>query len=289
VGDTATTARLVLTSKLTGQANKVRVADTTGTLLGTVGLNSESASVGTGGGFLFADNLLDATFKLDGLAITRSSNSVSDVLTGVTINLLGLSTLDVTLTASADKTSMKASVQEFLDAYNKALKFLRERTLSGGSLAGDMTYGSLVSNLRSDAGGKVSSAQIGIGDSALLADVGITAAKDGTLSIGDTTKFGSAADTQLSGLTDLFASANGVATRLITRLDEFVNSLNVSTNRGGIIDGSLSTVTSRVNNINKQIATMTDRLSRREAALRKQLLNMQKALSELSAQRFIFT
>ena len=289
VNDTATTARLVLTSKLTGQANKVRVADTTGTLLSTVGLNSESASVGTGGGFLFADNLLDATFKLDGLAITRSSNSVSDVLTGVTINLLGLSTSDVTLTASADKTSMKASVQAFLDAYNKALKFLRERTLSGGSLAGDMTYGSLVSNLRSDAGGKVSSAQIGIGNSALLADVGITAAKDGTLSIGDTTKFGSAADTQLSGLTDLFASANGVATRLITRLDEFVNSLDVSTNRGGIIDGSLSTVTSRVNNINKQIATMTDRLSKREAALRKQLLNMQKALSELSAQRFIFT
>lgn len=296
VNDTATTARLVLTSKQTGQANKVRVADTTGTLLSTIGLNSEIASVGTAGGFLYADTVLDAKFTLDGLAITRSSNSVSDVLTGVTINLLGLSTSDVTLTVSADKTSMKASVQAFLDAYNKALKFLRERTLvkvsattSGasstevnsvirGPLAGEMTYGSLTSNLRSDAGGSVSSAQTG--NPALLADVGITAASDGTLAISDTTKLDSAIDTKLSGLTDLFASTGGVATRLITRLDGFANS-------GGMIDGSLSTVTSKANNINKQIATLTDRLGRREAALRKQLLGLQKALSALSAQRFV--
>lgn len=295
VNDTATTARLVLTSKQAGQANKVRVADTTGTLLSTIGLNSEVASSGTAGGYLFADATLDAKFKMNGLDITRSSNSVSDVLTGVTINLLGLSTSDVTLTVSADKTSMKASVQAFLDAYNKALKFLRERigvkvsaTSSAGStevnsvirglLAGETTYVSLVSNLRSDAGSSVSSVQAG--NPALVADVGITAASDGTLAISDTTKLDSAIETKLSGLTDLFASTNGVATRLIARLDGFANS-------GGMIDGSLSTVTSKVNNINKQIATLTDRLGRREVALRKQLSGLQKALSALSAQRFV--
>ena len=298
VGDTATTARLVLTSKQTGQANKVRVADTTGTLLSRLGLSGESGSVGTGGGFLYADTVLDATFKLDGLAITRSSNSVSDVLTGVTINLLGLSTSDVTLTVSADKTSMKASVQAFLDSYNKALKFLQERTrvkasatTSGtgstevtsvvrGQLAGDTMYGSLMTNIRSDAGSAVSSVQTG--DPALLADVGITTASDGALSIGDTTKLDSAIETKLSGLTDLFASTSGVATRLITRMDGFVNG-------GGLIDGSLSTVTSKTQNINQQIARLEARLVTREAALRKQLTNLQKALLALSAQRFIFT
>ncbi|MDD5558298.1 flagellar filament capping protein FliD [Candidatus Methylomirabilis sp.] len=296
VNDTATTARLVLTSKQTGQANKVRVADATGSLLSTIGLNSGIASTGTAGGFLYADTALDAKFTLDGLAMTRSSNSISDVLTGVTINLLGLSASDMTLTVSADKTSMKASVQAFLDAYNKALTFLRERTLvqvsattSGarsttvnsvirGPLAGEMTYRSLVSNLRSDVGSSVSSVQTG--NPALLADIGITAASNGTLSISDTTKFDSAIETKLSGLTDLFASTGGVATRLMTRLDGFVNS-------GGLIDGSLSTATSKAQNINQQITRLQDRLVIREAALRKQLLDLQKALSALSAQRFI--
>ena len=298
VNDTATTARLVLTSKLTGQANKVRVADSTGTLLSNLGLNSEIASAGTAGGFLFADSVLDAKFTLDGLAITRSSNTVSDVLTGVTINLLGLSASDATLTVSADKTAMKASVQAFLDAYNKALKFLQERTrvkasagtsatgstevtsVIRGQLSGDAMYGSLMTNIRSDATSSVSS--VLIGNPGLLADVGIKAASDGTLSIGDTTKFDSTIETKLSGLTDLFASASGVATRLITRMDGFVNS-------GGLIDGSLSTVTSKTQNINQQIARMEARLVIREAALRKQLTNLQKTLLALSSQRFILT
>jgi flagellar hook-associated protein 2 len=297
VSDTSGTVRLVLASKQTGLANKVRVADVTGggTLLATIGLNSEVASAGTAGGFLYADSALDAKFKLDGLDITRSTNEVSDVLTGVTLNLLGPSTSDVTLTVGADKTAIKASLQAFLDAYNKALQFLRERTVvkvsattSGsttevnsvtrGPLAGEVTYLTLVANLRSDVGSSVSSVQTG--NPALLADVGITAAPDGTLAISDTTKFDTAIDTQLSGLIELFASTNGVASRLITRLDGFVNT-------GGLIDGSLSTVTSKVQQINQQISTLTDRLSRQEAALRKQLSDLQKALSALSAQRFI--
>jgi len=293
VGDTATTARLVLSSKLTGLANKVRAADTTGTLLNTIGLNSEGASVGTGGGFLFADTILDATFKLDGLAITRSSNSVSDVLTGVTINLQGLSTSDETLTVSSDKTSMKASIQAFLDAYNKALVFVRDRTKVSsvgaasqgvetevkGLLARDITYVSLVSHLKSDVGSSVSS--VVLGNPALLSDVGITADKGGTLSISNTTKFDSAVNTKLSGLADLFASTNGVATRLITRLDGFVNN-------DGMIDSTVSATALRTKNIDQQIDRLKKRLAIRETALRKQMDKMQSVLFALSAQRFLY-
>lgn len=296
VNDTSTTARLVLTSKQTGLANKVRVADATGTLVNAIQLDSESASSGTAGGYLFADTALDAKFTLDGLSITRSSNSVSDALTGVTINLLAPSASDVTLTVGPDNGAVKASVQAFLDAYNKALTFLRDRiavkasaTTSGtnttevtavsrGPLAGEPAYVSLASNLRSEVGGSVSGIQTG--NLALLADVGITAASDGTLSITDTAKFDDAVATSPSGLIDLFASTNGVSTRLIARLDGFVNA-------GGLIDGSLSTVTSKTNNINQQITALQNRLDRREAALRKQLVDLQKALGVLSAQRFI--
>jgi flagellar hook-associated protein 2 len=118
------------------------------------------------------------------------------------------------------------------------------------------------------------------GNPALLAEVGITAASNGTLSISDTTTFDSAIDTKLSGVIDLFASSGGVSTRLVARLDGFVNT-------GGLIDGSLSTVTSKVSSINQQIATLQNRLDGREATLRKQLVGLQKALSVLSGQRFI--
>lgn len=298
VSDTSGTARLVLASKQTGLANKVRVADAAGggTLLGTIQLNSETASVGTAGGFLFADSTLDAKFTLDGLAITRSSNSVSDALTGVTINLLGVSTSDATLTVGADKTSIKASVQAFIDAYNSAIKFLKERTAitvsattSAGStqvnsvvkgrLAGELTYTNLLSNLRLDVSNRVST--VLAGNPASLADVGITVASDGTLSISDSAKFDSAISGNPAGVTDLFASSNGVATRLISRLDGFVNT-------GGFIDGSVRTVTSRVSDLNRQITALQARLSRREAAVRKQLASLQDALAALSGQRLFF-
>lgn len=294
VNDTSDTSRLVLTSKQTGIANKVRAADATGTLLGAIQLDSEAASSGTAGGYLFADATLDAKFRLNGLDITRSGNSVSDVLTGVTINLLSVSTSDVTLTVGSDKSAIRASVQAFVDAYNNGLKFLRERidvevsvtgsgstkvnSVTRGPLAGEPTYVSLVSNLRSEVGSSVGGVQTG--NPSLLAEIGITAASDGTLSISDSAEFDSAIDTTLSGVIDLFAATGGVATRLIARLDGFVNT-------GGLIDGSLSTVTSKVSTVNQQIATLQDRLDRREAALRKQLVDLQKALSLLSGQRFM--
>lgn len=295
VSDTSSTVRLVLTSKTTGLANKVRVADSSGTLLNTIGLNSEAASSGTAGGYIYADSALDAKFKLDGLDITRGGNTVSDVLSGVTLNLLGTSTSDTILTVASDKTSIRSTVQGFLDSYNSALKFLRERTgvtattggasgktevtsVTRGTLADEGIYFSLISNLRVDVGGQVSSAQSG--NPTMLSEIGITAASDGTLSISDTAKFDSAIESKLTGLTDLFASTNGVATRLISRLDGFVNT-------GGLIDGGLSTVTSKISGINQQITTVQDRLVRREAALRKQLSKLQEALSALSAQRFL--
>lgn len=295
VSDTSSTVRLVLTSKTTGLANKVRVADTTGTLLSTIGLNSEAASSGTAGGYIYADSALDAKFKLDGLDITRSGNTINDVLTGVTLNLLATSTSDVTLTVASDKASIKSTVQGLLDAYNSSLKFLRERTsvtvatggssgktevtsVTRGTLAGEGIYFSLISNLRVDVGGQVSSAQSG--NPTMLSEVGIKAASDGTLSISDSAKFDSTIESKLTGLVDLFASTNGVATRLIARLDGFVNT-------GGLIDGGLSTVTSKISGINQQITTAQDRLVRREAALRKQLSKLQEALSVLSAQRFL--
>lgn len=296
VNDTSTTARLVLASKQTGLANKVQVADTTGTLLSTIGLNSGIASVGTAGGFLFADSTLDVKFTLDGLAITRSSNTVSDALTGVTINLLGVSTSDATLTVGADKTSIKASVQAFLDAYNSAIKFLKDRvaikvsatTIAGstqvnsvvkGALAGDVAYTRLLSNLRLDVGNQVST--VLAGNPASLAAVGITVASDGTLSISNATKFDGAVASNPQGLIDLFASSNGVATRLIARLDGFVNT-------GGVIDGSVRTVTSRVTDLNRQITALQARLNRREVVVRNQLYSLQDALSALSGQRLFF-
>lgn len=297
VNDTGSTGRLVLASKTTGLANKVRVADATGggTLLGTIQLNSEIASVGTAGGFLFADTALDAKLTLDGLAITRSSNSISDALTGMTINLLGVSASDVTLTISADKTSIKASVQAFIDAYNSAIKFLKERTgikvsmtttagstqvstVTKGTLAGELTYSTLLSNLRSDVGSPVST--VLPGNPSVLRDVGITVASDGTLSISDTAKFDTAVANP-TGITDLFASSGGVATRLIARLDAFVNT-------GGTIDGSISTVSSRVQSINRQIIALEGLLKKREAALRNQLVSLQGALDMLGAQRLFF-
>ena len=297
VTDTSSTARLVITSNKTGSANAVTLSDVTGTLLAATGTSSSLLASGTTGGSLYASADLDAVFILDGLNITRGTNTVTDVLSGVTLSLLATQAsggTPVTLNVGPDQTAIKGKVQGFLDAYNTTIKYLKERTgttattttsASGQTQVGDVKRGiledqpaylGLVMNLRADVGGQITTAASG--GPASLWEIGITAASDGTLSISDTTKFNDALTKNPDGVTTLFNSADGIASRASARLAGFIHA-------GGTLDSSVESVTSQISNLNSLISEQEDLLKIKQEMLTKQYTALLDIIAQLNTQQ----
>lgn len=296
VKDSDTTGRLVIASNETGSANAITLADQTGALLAATGTNSGSQASGTTGGYLYASGDLDAVFVLDGLTITRGENSVDDVLTGVTLNLASTQAsgaTPVTLTVAADADAIKSKIQAFLDAYNTVIKFLKERTgvststntesaetgeitVTRGTLASNPTYLGLMMNLRSDAGGQITPATEG--GPTMLAEIGITGGTDGTLSITDSTKFIEALTGNIDGVTALLGGEGGIASRLSARLTGFITT-------GGLVDSNLTSITARLESVNRAIQQQEAYLKVKQETLLKQYSALQETLLALQDQQ----
>ncbi|MBW2644619.1 MAG: flagellar filament capping protein FliD [Deltaproteobacteria bacterium] len=97
----------------------------------------------------------DASVKVDGTTITSSTNVITDVISGVTINLKKIeSGSQVDLNISRDLDSIKSPVQGFIDKYNDILGYINDQfawdedTQSAGLLSGDGTLSSIKLSLQ---------------------------------------------------------------------------------------------------------------------------------------------
>ena len=79
----------------------------------------------------------DAVFKLNGVEFTRSSNAVTDALTGVTLNLTTTTAANtpITLTVSNDAVSARPKVDAMVKAYNDLYALYKEQTASSMDVA----------------------------------------------------------------------------------------------------------------------------------------------------------
>tara|TARA_B110000240_G_scaffold72882_1_gene82959 strand:+ start:1444 stop:3492 length:2049 start_codon:yes stop_codon:yes gene_type:complete len=66
----------------------------------------------------------DSILEYEGLTLTRSSNSVSDVIEGATINLMGTSASEVRLAIANDRSTLKTNIQDMVSNYNSLLTSL---------------------------------------------------------------------------------------------------------------------------------------------------------------------
>lgn len=133
----------------------------------------------------------DAEFSLDGLSFKRSSNQITDVINGVTINLLSADATTPkrsTLTFSRDTDSIKRGINGFVDAFNSVVDFLKQTasfdkdTLRTGLLFGDST----VEGIRDALIRQITDQVQGVtGELRSLAQIGITLGEDGKLKVDD--------------------------------------------------------------------------------------------------------
>jgi flagellar hook-associated protein 2 len=200
----ATPNRLVLTSTETGAANSIRISSS-----GDAAIGSLLAHDPTGTQNLTQlQNAQNSQFTVDGIAITKASNTVSDALQGVTLNLAGLSATPTTLTVQQDSGKLGTAINTLITAYNNAEQLLDKLTIVNGPLQGDPTTLTIQRQLRTLIGDSVSTT--GIYKS--LASIHVTLQKDGSLST-DATKMQAAITANYK---DVASLVNGFGTSLTT-------------------------------------------------------------------------
>lgn len=210
--------RLVLTDTSTGKTNsmKISVAGGTGTLSGLL-----SHDPGADGGQALSETVTaqNAEFEVDGIAISKTSNTVSDVIPGVTLTLAKTNANSPTkITVARDTSTVMGSVGTFVKAYNDINKTLSDVsaydpvTKKASILTGDAS----VRNMQAQIRGVLNTAVAG-GASAytILSQVGVTVQKDGTLAL-DSTKLQAAMTSNFNDVAGLFAAVGKSSDSLVT-------------------------------------------------------------------------
>lgn len=128
----------------------------------------------------------NAELTVDGVAIQRASNEISDAIDGMKLNLVAPSSTPVTLTTSTPTAALTTAVKDFADTYNEVLGILKEQTDPvTGSLRNDPATRQLTNMLRSMTS-KVLLPNAGTGEPATLAAIGLRTKRDGTLEVDET-------------------------------------------------------------------------------------------------------
>ncbi|WP_163934451.1 flagellar filament capping protein FliD [Paraferrimonas sp. SM1919] len=234
---------LMLTSNETGAANQIDInfanydaGETEANLLvGKINDRTERAA---------AQDAIIEVGSTNPLVLTSSSNTVTDAIPGVTLELTKAHTQDalggyidgpIKLDINQDDEGIKGQLQSFVDSYNELYNALKEATSSGdgegsfGALSADGSMRSVISQLRTILNGQSA-------DGLSLSLIGITTSRDGSLSI-DSAKLDDAIANNSAGIENLFNETNGLIERLDVSIDSQIG-----------VDGSIKTRTNSLQN-----------------------------------------
>ena len=206
-------------------------------------------------------SLLDAELSVDGYAVTRSTNSISDVITGITMTLKSEDIGNAhTISVDRDIESIEASVQGFADAYNTLQTSLD--TLRSGQLEADSSILSIerrvLSILNTPASGGVYS---------VLSEVGLTLQKDGTMSLANS-DLQTALQTDFSGVSELFAAdTEGYANRLSSFIGEWLDTDGLLDSRTDGLESRIDTLVNRQESFERNLEAVESRFLAKFSAL----------------------
>jgi flagellar hook-associated protein 2 len=207
--------RLVVSSKDTGSTNGMKImvggdgsGDTDATGLSQLAYDP-TAVVGAGKNMSEIMTAQDAKLMVDGLAVTKSSNTFSDVIQGATITLTKTNAGTPTkLNITSDASSVFNSVDSFVKAYNDLNKTITDLTKynadtsTSSPLQGDAAIRSVASDIRD---GLTKMVNAGIGSFHALPQVGIAFDRNGNLSV-DKVKLQAAVKSDPAAVQGLFSS-----------------------------------------------------------------------------------
>lgn len=253
--------RLVLKSGISGAGNAITVTENATAL----GLPTGPVA---GGQELQAAQ--DAAFTIDGLSMTRSTNTVEGAISGVSITLkkAGTSTLSVT----NDTEAIQEKIEAFVSAYNEVVTLIssnsayNSNTKTASAFTGEATARDIVARLQGIVGTRVSGLSEGL---RVLSQIGIGTGPDGTLAI-DASVLSEKLASDLDGVSKLFNAEGGVAGSVYDYVD-------------GVTDSISGSIAYRTKGLNSIISKMADEIERAEALLAEREEDLIQRFAKLEA------
>lgn len=265
----ASGGKLVLSSRKTGAANTISASGST--------IAEEAAKLKPG---------LDATFSVDGVAGTSSSNVLTEAVPGLELTLKSTTSGGpVTITVGnpeANKEAIASKLKAFVSAYNSALDSIRSKLTeqrvpspnsqaeaNQGVLFADSQLSDLTSQMREFVSESGLSA-LGISTGAPSATV--SAESDSVIGhlVLDESKLQTALETEPTATRKL---AEGFSS-------SFENLLSPTIGTGGSMAGRLEAVSTESKQLSEQMSALTARLEQREEHLRLQFATLEAAISK---------
>ncbi len=259
--------QLILTAVHTGTAHTMILDDQAG--LGFTGSDLQAAQ--------------DASFSVNGIAFTRSSNTgLTDVIYGVTLNLAPDAEGErATLAVERDTSQVRQALEDFIAKFNEVQAFLEAKTsvtnvgtedtaaFVRGALAEDPVF----SELRGDLFGLLVSDVSNSGAFLNLRQIGVTLGDALQVEISDEAALEEALQ---SNFDDVVALLDAVMQQVQAKLDLFVDA------EAGILSIGVGSFQEQLQAINSEMAALDQYLLEREQSLILQFGAMQAQLLEMT-------
>ncbi|MCC6931767.1 MAG: flagellar filament capping protein FliD [Deltaproteobacteria bacterium] len=261
-----------------------------GTEKGSISVAAENEDLLAAGGLgsMTLDQATDAEFQISGISgtIKRATNSISDVVPGVTVQLQSEGTTVVSVESQAGVDTKQ--VEAFIGAYNNLVEFINtEDAVTVSNVNGENVnqYGALAkTNIDNDALSSLRSALLGAQSESgdlVFSSLGISTQRDGTLSF-DKAKFeqvvardGAGAAQILTNVADKIGGVSGV--------------VHGFTGYDLAIDREIAGNKQETEQLNETVSRVERSASEREQAMLRQFSGLEGLLAKLNSQASALT
>jgi len=231
----------------------------------------------------------DAQLEVMGVAVTRDSNSIVDLLPGVSLELSTAAPgTPVEVSVSRDDASIEEKVQEFVDAYNGVAGFIEQHTRYdaatgvAGALSGDSSVRGIELQLK-----RLLTTRIDFADNAFgsLSEVGLRTSAAGSLEL-DSEALEQALAEDASAVRAVFhgdGTTEGVIVGLARTIDSWVKT-DPDAGYDALIDSRTDGFERQIKAFDQQIVRLEQRLEAREAMLVQRFTEMERLVGQLQSQ-----
>jgi flagellar hook-associated protein 2 len=217
----------------------------------------------------------DAVFQFNGIPVTRSTNTVNDLVPGLSLQLLQTTTGPVSLGLQTDPSQLSNALSSFIQNYNNLVDQVKQQVgTSAGPLSGNLIITTIESDLR-----QLTSYQ-GTGAVKSLSDLGIRFDTTGHLTF-DQNAFASLSSAQITGAFTFLGSASSGLSSLAQTFNQLSDPVS------GMIAAQENGNDQINSHLSDQIQTLTARLNRSQTALQQQLAAADTLAASLESQQKI--
>jgi len=256
-------------------------------LVGEAG-SSESFSVSSDFNELTFETIqtaTDAELTVNGVNFIRSSNQISDIIQGVTLNLIGTTDQTETISISRDTSLAKGNIMSFIAMFNEASSEFKNLTGSenDGPLRGDTIFRSIVNQLRNIMVSESSSPGENINS---LSSMGISIDRYGQL-LYDEGKIDAALNKNYDEVIGLFSANINDQSRFSSDPAGIAGDIKNLIERVTASDGYLSTAQASLTESNagyeQDLKDIDERMIKVEERYNRQFLAMQTIIEEMNS------